>query len=104
MLLVVGDSEKIISFLTLEALNLESSSTSTLLESALSVNAKGQKHCYNGPGCTHCGCKGHGSDNCFASGGKMEKYAPAWYKPPGNMKRSGQEANAATGVNILLDL
>lgn len=96
MLLVVGDSEKIISFLTLEASNLESSSTSTSSETALSVNARGQKRRYNGPGCTHCGRKGHGSDNCFAPGGKMEKSAPAWYKPPANMKGSGQEANAAT--------
>lgn len=96
MSLLVEDPERIISYLLLEALSIETTSTSNSQEKAFAATTKSPRRRYNGPPCTHCGRKSHGVDNCYAPGGKMEKSAPAWYKPPGNMGGSGQQANAAT--------
>lgn len=95
VLVLLDDAEKIINYLIIEARTLESSQAIEE-ETAMSASSKSQRRRYNGPPCTHCGRKSHGVDNCYAPGGKLENQAPAWYKPPANMRGSDQKANAVS--------
>ena len=83
-LLTLENPDHIINLLLLEARTLDANISSGT-ESARAAPVKDRR---SGPGCTHCGRRGHPASRCWAPGGAQAANAPSWYTPPPSMVKN----------------